>query len=124
MQGLPAPIVKPESELRADALATYVEEGFADQDDGTVALKCRPEDEAATFEAAGFLTTKDLGAIPIPVTVALGERDPGGGPARFAPQIAEELPGGALLRYAHLDHFGPFQDPDTIAEDVLSRSRA
>jgi pimeloyl-ACP methyl ester carboxylesterase len=110
--------------LRADALAAYVEEGFADQPDGTVTLKCTPEDEAATFEAAGYITTADLGEIDLPVTVAVGERHDGFGPPLFVPPIVEALPRGELVGYAHLDHFGPFQDPDTIAEDVIRRTRA
>ncbi len=110
--------------LRADALALYVEEGFTDAPDGGVTLKCRPEDEAATFEAAGFLTTADIGGLELPVTVALGARHDGYGPPMFVPPIVEALPRGELVSYAHLDHFGPFQDPDTIAEDVLRRTRA
>src|SRR5437762_10430168 len=43
----------PLNALQAGALAAYVEHGFADQPDGTARLKCRPEDEAATFAAEG-----------------------------------------------------------------------
>ena len=110
--------------LRADALALYVEEGFEDAPDGTVTLKCRPEDEAATFEAAGFLTTADVTELELPVTVAAGDRHDGFGPPMFVPAIVEALPRGELLAYAHLDHFGPFQDPDTMADDVITRTRA
>ena len=110
--------------LRADALALYVEEGFEDAPDGTVTLKCRPEDEAATFEAAGFLTTADITELELPVTVAAGDRHDGFGPPMFVPAIVEALPRGELLAYAHLDHFGPFQDPDTMADDVITRTRA
>jgi pimeloyl-ACP methyl ester carboxylesterase len=116
----------PLERLRADALFAYVEHGFADQPDGSVTLKCRPEDEAATFEAAGYLTTADLGDITLPVTVAMGARtdDANAGPPRFVPAIVEALPNGEQLTYAHLDHFGPFEDPDTIADDVIRRMRA
>ena len=114
----------PLGRLRADALALYVEEGFADGPDGSVTLKCRPDDEAATFEAAGFITTADIGDIAVPITVAMGARNGNEGPPRFVPAIVEALPNAELLSYAHLDHFGPFQDPDTIAEDVLTRTRA
>jgi pimeloyl-ACP methyl ester carboxylesterase len=114
----------PLGRLRADALAAYVEEGFEDLPDGSVTLKCRPEDEAATFEAAGFLTTADIGDIELPVAVALGARNSGEGPPRFVPAIVEALPNAELITYAHLDHFGPFEDPGTIAEDVIARTRA
>jgi pimeloyl-ACP methyl ester carboxylesterase len=116
----------PLGRLRADALHAYVQEGFTDLPDGTVTLKCRPEDEAGTFEAAGFLTTADLGGLTLPVTVAKGARDDAGnmGPPRFVPAIVEALPNAEQITYDHLDHFGPFEDPDTIAEDVIRRTRA
>ncbi|MBA3282791.1 MAG: hypothetical protein H0U29_11225, partial [Acidimicrobiia bacterium] len=49
-----------------------------------------------------------------------GSRDPDSGPAAFAPDVAATLSDATLLRYAHLSHFGPFQDPDTIAEDIMA----
>ncbi len=104
--------------FRADALAAYVEHGFADQPDGTVALKCRPENEAAIFEASGKPLIVDMGGVDIPVVVAAGDRE--AGPAAFAPLIADTLPQGVLRRYPHLSHFGPFQDPDTLAEDIVA----
>lgn len=104
--------------FRADALSAYVEHGFAAAPDGTVTLKCSPESEAAVFEAAGKPRIDELGAIATPVVVACGSRDPGPGPADFAPAVAAALPDATLLRYAHVGHFGPFQDPDTIADDI------
>ena len=114
----------PLGRLRADALAAYVEEGFADAPDGTVTLKCRPEDEAATFEAAGFLTTADIARPRAPGDRGDRRSRRRVGPPVFVPAIVDALPRGELVTYAHLDHFGPFQDPDTIAEDVLRRTRA
>lgn len=106
--------------FRADSLSAYVEHGFADAADGTITLKCSPEDEAAVFEATGKPRIDELGAITIPVVVACGSRDPKSGPAAFAPDVAAALSNASLLRYAHLSHFGPFQDPDTIAEDIMA----
>lgn len=106
--------------FRADALAAYVEHGFADAPDGSVVLKCEPEREAAVFEAAGKPRIADMGAIATPTVVAFGARDPGPGPADFAPVVADTLPSATLWRYAHLGHFGPFQDPETIAEDATA----
>ena len=40
-------------------------------------------------------------------------------PAAFAPQIAEALPHGELVVFDHLGHFGPLEDPDAVAADVL-----
>lgn len=105
--------------FRADSLSAYVDHGFADVADGSITLKCTPENEAAVFEAGGKPRIDEMGAITTPVVVACGSRDPGPGPAAFAPDVAAALSDATLLRYAHLGHFGPFQDPDTIAEDVI-----
>lgn len=104
--------------FRADALAAYVEHGFVDNDDGTVTLACDPEHEAAVFEAPGKPLVGEVGGVSVPVVVGCGERDPAPGPADFAPAVAAALPQGSLVRYPHLGHFGPFQDPDTMADDA------
>ena len=104
---------------RADALAGYVEEGFVDDPDGGVTLACAPEDEAATFEAPGKPTLSMARDLTIAVTVACGDRETDG-PAAIAPRVAEAIPGARLLRYPHLGHFGPFTDPETIAEDAVA----
>lgn len=105
---------------RADALHAYVEHGFTELPDGTVALACTPEHEARVFEGSGKPLIRDMGAVSTPVVVAYGARDLGPSPASFAPLVAEALPHGEGRRYAHLDHFGPFQDPDTLAADALA----
>jgi pimeloyl-ACP methyl ester carboxylesterase len=64
-----------------------------------------------------------VGVAP-PITVAIGDRRPPGspdaGPAQVAPALAAQLGAGHLLRYPHLGHFGPFQDPETVAADILA----
>lgn len=109
----------PLGELRADALAAYVEHGFRDLPDGTVTLKCPPEREAATFAAAGRITTQEVAGMALPTVVATGQ---GGGPrpdpASFAPSVVAALPRSELRVYPHLGHFGPLQDPPTIAEEI------
>ncbi|MBX3283910.1 MAG: alpha/beta fold hydrolase [Actinobacteria bacterium] len=105
---------------RADALHAYVEHGFTDQADGTVALSCTPEHEARVFEGTGKPLISDMGAVATPVVVAYGARDQGPSPAAFAPLVADALPHGEGRRYAHLDHFGPFQDPDTLSADAVA----
>jgi pimeloyl-ACP methyl ester carboxylesterase len=59
-----------------------------------------------------------LGDVAIPVTIATGARDPVG-PAAFAPHIAEALPRAELRVFDHLGHFGPLEDPDAVAADLL-----
>lgn len=106
--------------FRADALSAYVAHGFADGPDGTVVLKCTPESEAAVFEADGKPLIAEMGPVQIPVVVARGGRDRSPGPADFADAVAAALGDGTLRRYPHLGHFGPFQDPDLLADDVLA----
>lgn len=110
---------RPLGVFRADALFHYVEGGFADTDDGEVTLKCRPEVEAAVFEATGKPTSTQLAEVAIPVTLAIGRRDQGPGPAEFGLHSFAHLPNGRLAEYPAIGHFGPFQDPDLIAEHVL-----
>jgi pimeloyl-ACP methyl ester carboxylesterase len=109
--------------LRSDALRAYVEHGFADQPDGTVTLKCAPESEALTFESDTKPTADLLLKVEVPTTVAIGQPEEGPNPAMFGPVLAETLPRGTLLQYAHLGHFGPLQDPDTVAADVVAAVR-
>jgi pimeloyl-ACP methyl ester carboxylesterase len=105
--------------FRADALHDYVHHGFADQPDGTVELRCSPEREAQVFEAPGKPEIASLPSVDVPVLVTRGGRDGPAGPAGLAGLAAEQLSRGTLLEYPHLSHFGPFQDPDGLARDVL-----
>jgi alpha-beta hydrolase superfamily lysophospholipase len=106
--------------FRADALSAYVEHGFVDQPDGSVTLACTPEHEASTFEAGAKPRIDQMGSVATPIVVACGERDRGPGPADFAPMVADAFAHGTLRRYAHVGHFGPFQDPDTLADDAAA----
>lgn len=105
--------------LRSDALQAYVEGGFRKQDDGTVTLRCRPEVESQVYRMGGDHDAfSHLGEVDIPVTIAVGGRyDPG--PAFVASAIAGALPNGELVVLDGLGHFGPLEDPDAIADDVL-----
>jgi pimeloyl-ACP methyl ester carboxylesterase len=110
--------------LRAGSLAAYVEHGFAELPDGTVRLKCSPAHEAATFAAEGKPTLEDAGAVDVPVTVAVGMTGTGWSPAMFGPAIVEALVHGRLERYPTIGHFGPLEDPITIAAAVLASRHA
>jgi pimeloyl-ACP methyl ester carboxylesterase len=109
----------PLAEMRADALAAYVEFGFVDEPDGSVQLACPPEHEARTFEGAGTMTVEMCADVTTPILVGAGETDVGPGPAEYAGPVAAALPAGSLITYAHLGHFGPFQDPVGVAADVI-----
>jgi pimeloyl-ACP methyl ester carboxylesterase len=101
-----------------EALRAYVEHGFADRSDGTVALKCAPLVEAQVYRMGPVNGAfADLGRVACPVTIARAKVE-GMGPAAFAEAIAEALPAGRLVDFPHLTHFGPLQAPDEIAASI------
>jgi pimeloyl-ACP methyl ester carboxylesterase len=107
----------PLSSLRPDALEAYVRHGFAEQPDGSVRLKCAPEDEAAVYSmAARSGVFERLGAVRCPVVVAAS--GDGGMPSAIAPLVADALPDGRLEHFGSLSHFGPMEDPPAIAQSI------
>lgn len=105
--------------LHAEALRAYVEGGFRQEADGSVTLRCRPADESQVYRmGASHGAFGRLGQVDLPVTIATGGVDPVG-PAAFAPAIADALPHGELVVFDDLGHFGPLQDPDAVADDIL-----
>jgi len=110
----------PLDQLHRDALRAYVDGGLALQSDGTVTLRCRPDTEAAVYRGAGRGGAWEaLPHLDIPVAIVAGR--PGEfGPVEFAPFAAEVLPNSTLITRAGLGHFGPLEDPDTMADDVAA----
>jgi pimeloyl-ACP methyl ester carboxylesterase len=110
----------PLERLDPAALREYVEGGFEPQPDGTVALRCRPEWEAATFDGArhsgAWALLPDL---ELPVRVVSGVPEPFG-PALFAPAVAEALPNGSLDQHPELGHFGPLEAPAAMAAELAA----
>lgn len=108
----------PLNQLRPDALEAYVRGGFARRSDGTVALRCLPISEAAVF--AGATSNGAWAILPtleMPVAVVAGRRQ-GAGPVGFAPAAADALAHGVLVDRPALGHFGPLEDPDSMAQDL------
>ena len=108
----------PLDQLHPEALRAYVDGGFSPAPDGSVTVRCRPSTEAEVFRhapASGAWGT--VRSIEIPVAVVAG-RPEGMGPGAFAPTTAEALPEGTLILRPELGHFGPLEDPATMAEDV------
>ena len=108
----------PMAGFHADALRAYVEHGFEHVDDG-VQLKCRPESEAATYEMAyrhgAFARFDD---VRCPVTIAWGSTSTTLSPDAFTRQ-ASRLPMGRTEPLDGLSHFGPFEDPERVAQSIL-----
>ncbi|MGO9560017.1 MAG: alpha/beta hydrolase [Acidimicrobiales bacterium] len=105
--------------LQSGCLAAYVEHGMRELPDGSVQLKCSPDSEAATFEAAGKPTIDTIRGVLTPTTVAIGTTERGWTPAGFGPAIAEALPHGRLDGHPLLGHFGPLQGPVTVGAMIL-----
>lgn len=108
----------PFSSLDPDALRLYVDHGFALTDDGSVTLKCRPEHEADVYaHGSAHQAFRSLAEVRCPVTIALGVED--SVPAIFGRPIADGLPLGSVASFPELAHFGPLEDPATIAASVM-----
>ncbi len=82
----------PLSSLHDESLRAYVEHGFRDLPDGTVELKCDPDDEAAVYMmgAANGLYAR-LGEVAARTLVACGETTDAISPA-FAGALVERIP--------------------------------
>lgn len=111
-------------ELRADALAAYVEHGFDDLADGGVRLACRAEHEARTFAAEDKMSIETVAGIDVPIVVGVGHLTESPGPADAAAPLVATLPRARLVEYPFLGHFGPLQDPGRIAADILATASA
>jgi pimeloyl-ACP methyl ester carboxylesterase len=109
----------PFDRLHPEALAAYVDNGFA-PGPGGIGLRCRRDDEARVY-AHGLAhdTFAHLDRVRCPVTLACGaETDAIGADVlelvagRLAAATMEVLPG--------LGHFGPLEDPDALARSVMA----
>lgn len=111
---------KPFNTLAPAVLRAYVEHGFDEHPDGSVTLRCRPDVEAAIYlrgvEGDRF---SRLAEVSAPVTVACGGRTEAIDP-RLGRQLVDKLPAGRLEVFDSLGHFGPLEDPQTVAAAILS----
>jgi pimeloyl-ACP methyl ester carboxylesterase len=110
----------PLSAFVPEALWAYVDHGLAERPEGGVALKCRPEVEAAVYEGAPVHPGwSRLPFVHCPVTVLTGEHTDavGGDLARMQ---AERLPGGRVEVVPGVGHFGPMEDPPLLARTVTA----
>ncbi len=111
----------PFSLLRADALHSYVQNGFEDLPDGTVRLRCRSTDEAGTYRDDYVSTDDRIAGCEVSAVIGKGD-------AYFNEEQAhdiglpahEALVNSRLITYSGLGHFGPMQDPERIAADAIA----
>ncbi len=108
----------PLNELHPDALRAYVDGGFAEVGDGTVELRCHPSWEADVYRGAAHSGAWDaVSHLNIPIALAVGRSEPFG-PVAFAPHVLRVLINGTSVDRPHLGHFGPLEDPASMATDV------
>ena len=115
----------PYLELDPEALRLYVESGFelvpaGEGGDGrSVRLRCRRQDEAATFAAAGDHDAfAHLAEVGCPVTLCCGEQTDAFGP-RLMRADAEPIPHARVEVMPGVGHFGPIQRPAEVAASVV-----
>lgn len=113
-------IKPPLSDLSPEGLHAYVEHGFADQVDGSVRLKCRPEHEAHMYEY-GFAhdVYRRLPGVRCPVVLARGDASVAL-PAGVLERWAERLPDGRVEALAGVGHLAPLEDPGLVAHAVAA----
>jgi pimeloyl-ACP methyl ester carboxylesterase len=100
-----------------DALARYVDNGFAPLDGGGIELRCTREHEAQIFaHAFSHDAYAHLAEVSCPVTLACGAET---GPGGFGPDIlatfALRLASPTTVVFPGLGHFGPLEDPAEVA---------
>ena len=108
----------PFNTLAPDALRAYVDFGFADQSDGTVRLRCRPEVESEVYRmGSAHDAFARFPQVRCGVAVVCGEHTDAFTPPLIERQAAG-LPHGHTQVLPGLGHFGPLQDPAAVAESV------
>jgi pimeloyl-ACP methyl ester carboxylesterase len=108
----------PMDSFAPEALSAYVEHGFAEDTDGRVHLKCRPEYEAGAFRGfAGTTIYARLPEVRCPVTIACGS-DLGSQAAERNQVFVSQLHNGRGEELAGLNHFGPQQSPAILADSI------
>ncbi len=116
----------PYAVLDPEALRLYVQGGFelvprSEGGDGrAVRLRCRREDEADTFAAAGLHEAfSHLSEVTCPVTFCCGAKTDAFG-ENLMRADAEPVPRSRVEVLAAMGHFGPLQAPDAVGEAVLA----
>lgn len=108
----------PLAHLDPEVLRAYVAHGMRDVGDGTVRLKCRPEDEARIYEmATAHGCYGRLADVRCPVTLVRGA-DSEAADARIFAHLAGRLRDARTEALSGLGHLGPLERPDVVAASI------
>jgi pimeloyl-ACP methyl ester carboxylesterase len=104
----------PFARVSPEALAAFLDHGIVDDPEGGVRLACSPANEAAIYASGIEHTDESLGTIPCAVRFAYGalNAEHGGASVRA---LAERIRDAAVTELPSLGHFGPFEDPASVA---------
>jgi pimeloyl-ACP methyl ester carboxylesterase len=120
------------AEFSPEALEAFLDGGLVPDTEGRYRLACDPEDEARIYEgAAAHGAWGGLGDIHCPTRLLGGELSPAVQPDELATIAAQlgapgrDRTGGATAAATAtiipmLGHFGPFQRPADIADDIAN----
>lgn len=97
-------------------LEAYVEHGFSDLPDGSVTLRCLPENEAQIFAYSVCGAYEHLSDLVLPFQV--GASGDGQASAAIARSICDDHDVFSLLEYNDLTHLGVLEAPDRMAADI------
>ncbi len=113
----------PLNALAPACLRAYVEHGLEDDPAGGVALRCRPDVEAAVYlQGVAGNRFGRLAEVKGPVVVGCGARTEAVTPA-LAQRVVDALPDARLRVFNRLAHFGPLEDPQRVGEAILADLR-
>ncbi len=110
----------PYAHCQEAAVRAYAQLGTQPNEDG-VALTCSGDTEAEIFSSGTPTNFATLESVTIPVVVARGQAVATGNelPPAMAEPIAAHLGSGELLTIDGLTHFGPMEDGERVAQEIL-----
>jgi pimeloyl-ACP methyl ester carboxylesterase len=113
------------AEFSPESLEAFLDGGLVPNDEGGYKLACDPEDEARVYEGAAARDAwKGLVRVHCPTRLLGGELSPAVPPDELAtiaaqlPARGPEGPRASVGVMPMLGHFGPFQRPADIADDI------
>ncbi len=106
--------LEPFRDLHHRVLDDYVRHGWADQEDGSITLKCNPHTEAAIYELGTTEVVDNLDAITAPVRILEATQ------SRFRPAYEALRQSAARFGFQGIDgsHLAPMEFPETLAQAI------